>query len=171
MRAEHVATQQKSLKSHLVEPLLTVLVQHHLADASKLDLAVVLANKTPLKVNQNKNFLNMSSLIDLILTYSLLSPTDSSKTFFSISISSWSAGNTAAPPKEIKLHVYLTRSFGSTPRTPVSLCKSSPSFRYTEEQCHHPTDGSSLSCDYSRQKSAPRFPYSFPGGRHPQMQL
>ena len=57
MKAEHVSTQQKSFRSHLVERLLTVLVQRHLADKHKLDLAVVLANKkTPLKVSQN-NFL------------------------------------------------------------------------------------------------------------------
>ena len=53
MRVEHIAAQQKTLKSHLVEPLLTTLVQHHLSDASVLDVAVVLADKTPLKVSQS----------------------------------------------------------------------------------------------------------------------
>ncbi|KAF8548697.1 hypothetical protein OG21DRAFT_1489160 [Imleria badia] len=46
---KHVATWQESLKPHLVEPLLTTLVRRHLSDASILDLAVMLASKTPLK--------------------------------------------------------------------------------------------------------------------------
>ncbi|KAH0839437.1 ribosome 60S biogenesis N-terminal-domain-containing protein [Lanmaoa asiatica] len=50
---KHITAQQKTLKSHLVEPLLTTLVQRHLSDASMLDLAVESASKTPLKVSQS----------------------------------------------------------------------------------------------------------------------
>ncbi|KAG6375258.1 ribosome 60S biogenesis N-terminal-domain-containing protein [Boletus reticuloceps] len=45
----YVAIQEESLKPHLVEPLLTTLVRRHLSDASMLDLAVALIDKTPLK--------------------------------------------------------------------------------------------------------------------------
>ena len=142
--AEHVTAQQKSLKSHLVEPLLTTLIRRHLLDASKLDLAVVLANKTPLKVSQSVRCF-VRRISSFRHTCSPLSSTDSCKMFFSINISSWSVASMAARLKGIKLRDCLMRFSGSILRTPVSLHTSSPSFRFMEERCRHPTDGSSLS--------------------------
>jgi len=63
MDAEHVATHQESLKSHLVEPLLTTLVRRHLSEPGMLDLAVALTNKTALKVSQSMRRVRSPSLI------------------------------------------------------------------------------------------------------------
>ena len=65
------------------------------------DLAVVLANKTPLKVSQRICYASIS-VSSLHRACSPLLSTDTSKTFFSINISSRSAGSTAIHPKEIK---------------------------------------------------------------------
>ena len=144
MNAEHVATQQESLKPHLVEPLLTTLVRRHLSDASILDLAVVLASKTPLKVSQSIRRVRCR-LSSLCRSYSQLSLTDSCKTSFSTNISSWSAGGTVVHPKGIKRRVYSMCSSGSILQTPVNPPTLSRSFKSTGERCHRPTDGSSLS--------------------------
>ncbi|KIJ58488.1 hypothetical protein HYDPIDRAFT_34133, partial [Hydnomerulius pinastri MD-312] len=46
---EHLAKRHPKLKAHLVEPLLTIVIQNRLADADVIELAVITVNNTALK--------------------------------------------------------------------------------------------------------------------------